>query len=77
MAILTPIQADLEGLCYAIAKRFGSFRKRRRSYRVRDDFEARRRDLLKRAKEGDEEAIQILKERYRIKSFVHRGKRII
>jgi len=72
-----PIQVDHDGIYYDIPKKLISLRKKDRSSQIIQESENMKRELLVRAKEGDEEAIQTLKGRYRIKSFIHRGKRII
>jgi len=77
MIACVPIQIDFEGLYFASPKTLKSVQKNKRASKPLNDLQARRRDLLKRAIRGDEEAIRILKVKYRIKSFIHRRKVII
>jgi hypothetical protein len=77
MIACVPIQIDFEGLYFASPKTLKSIQKDKKASKPLNDIQARRRDLLKRAIRGDEEAIRILKEKYRIKSFIHRRKVII
>ena len=71
------IQADPEGLYSDIPSTFISLRNVKRASQIILDMEERKKDLLKRAKKGDKEAIQVLKERYKITLYIHRGKKII
>lgn len=77
MAPRHPIQVDYDGIYYDIPKKLISLRKKDKSSQIIQESENMKRELLVRAKEGDEEAIMTLKGRYGIKSFIHRGKKII
>jgi len=77
MTVWFPIQADLEGLYYDIPKTLTSMRKGKRSAEIVEEIERNKRELIERAKKGDRFAIYLLKKKYKIKSFVHRGKKII
>ena len=77
MGFIAPIQADLDGLYYDIPHTLTSMRRGKSSMDVVEEIEGMKRDLLQKAKDGNLEAIQTLKERYKIKTFIHRGKKII
>jgi hypothetical protein len=72
-----PIQVDHDGIYYDIPKKLLSLRKKDKSTQIIQEGELMKRELLLKAKQGDEDAIETLKGRYRIKTFIHKGKRII
>ncbi len=72
-----PIQVDHDGIYFDIPKKLISLRKKDKSSQIIQEGELMKRELLVKAKQGDEEAIETLKGRYRIKAFIHKGRRII
>ena len=77
MTLWTPIQPDFEGLYYDVPDTLTWNRKKKRPLHIIEDMEKMKRELLERAKEGQEEAIQVLKEKYRLTCYVYKGKKII
>ena len=77
MTVRHPIQMDPEGIYYDIPKKLISLRKKDKSSQIIQEGELMKRELLTKATEGDEEAIDTLKQRYRIRLFIHKGRKII
>jgi len=77
MTIRSPIQVDLEGIYHDFPKDLITMLKNRKAGKIVEEGVKKRMQLLERAKEGDEDAIQTLKEKYKIKLFIHRENRII
>ncbi len=77
MTVRHPIQMDPEGIYYDIPKKLISLRKKDKSSQIIQEGELMKRELLTKAKEGDEAAIDTLKQRYRIRLFIHKGRKII
>jgi hypothetical protein len=77
MTIRSPIQVDLEGIYHDFPKDLIQTLKKRKTAKIVEESVMKRIELLNKAKEGDEDAIKTLREKYKIKSFIHRGKKII
>jgi hypothetical protein len=76
MTIWTPIQPDFEGLYYDVPDTLTWTRKKKPLHLI-EDMENMKKELLERAKEGEEEAIETLKEKYKLTCYVYKGKKII
>jgi hypothetical protein len=77
MKPLSSIQADFDGIYFFLPSGTETKRDHQKSLDFIEENETTKKNLLKRARDGDEEAIKTLKEKYQIKRFVYRGKTII
>ena len=77
MTMRAPIQVDLEGIYHDVPRNLIAIRKNRRVSEIIENGEVKRRRLLESAKGGDLKAIQTLRDTYKIRSYIHMGKKII